>query len=90
MAYSVYDLTEAEEADLQYAQSLRSTELADDLKCRIAHAVNQWMYVNGVQLNDPMWASFGARSQECLETLVLRRLFDVADDIAADFLASAQ
>ena len=88
MAYSEHDLSEAEHADAQYAHTLRSVELADDLKVRIALAVKQWLYVNDVQLDDPMWNSFGARSQETLETLVLGRLFDMADDIAGDFLGS--
>ena len=88
MAYSVYDLTEDEEADPQYAQAMRSTELADDLKSRIASAVRQWLSANDVQLEDPMWASFGARSQECLEVLIVGRLNDCCDDIAGDFLGS--
>ena len=88
MAYSEHDLSEAEHADAQYAHTLRSVELADDLKVRIALAVKQWLYVNDVQLDDPMWNSFGARSQECLETLVLGRLFDMVDDISGDFLGS--
>jgi hypothetical protein len=88
MAYSAWDLTEAEEADFAYAQSLRSTELADDLKCRIASAVREWLRANNVQLEDPMWASFGSRSQECLETLICGRLNDCCDDIAGDFLGS--
>ena len=88
MSWSAHDLTEAEHADTQFAHSLRSVELADDLKVRIALAVRQWLYVNDVQLDDPMWNSFGARSQETLETLVLGRLFDMADDIAGDFLGS--
>ena len=90
MAYSTWDLTEADEADAQYAQAMRSTELADDLKCRISSAVRQWLSANNVQLEDPMWASFGARSQECLETLICGRFNDTADDVAADFLVSAQ
>ena len=90
MSYSAWDLSPSEEADFAYAQSLRSSELADDLKCRIASAVREWLRANDVQLEDPMWASFGARSQECLETLVLGRLFDAVEDIAGDFLTSAQ
>ena len=89
MAFSSWDLTEAECADLEYAQAMRSSELADDLKCRIASAVRQWLSANDVQLEDPMWASFGARSQECLETLICGRFNDTADDVAADFLGSA-
>ena len=90
MSYSHWDASEADEADNAYAHTLRSVELADDLKARIALAVRQWLYVNDVQLDDPMWNSFGARSQETLETLVLGRLFDMADDIAGDFLGSAE
>ena len=89
MAYSSWALSEAEQADIDYAQSLRSTELADDLKVRISNAVSQWLSANNVQLEDPMWASFGARSQECLETLICGRFNDTADDVAADFLGSA-
>ena len=88
MSWSAHDLSEAEHADALHANSLRSVELADDLKVRIALAVRQWLYVNDVQLDDPMWNSFGARSQECLETLVLGRLFDMVDDISGDFLGS--
>lgn len=68
--------------------NMRSSELADDLKCRISSAVREWLRANDVQLEDPMWASFGARSQECLEVLIVGRLNDCCDDIAGDFLGS--
>lgn len=90
MAFSEYDLSEAEHADALHAHTLRSVELADDLKCRIAQAVRQWLYVNDVQLDDPMWNSFGARSQETLETLIIGRLNDCCDDVAGDFLGAAK
>jgi len=54
MSYSEFDLSEAEQADADYAHSLRNAYLADDLKLRIAQAVRQWIYVNDVQLDDPM------------------------------------
>lgn len=86
MAYSAWDLQEAEHADALHAQCMRNIELTDDLKMRFASAFQQWIERNDVELEDPMFGGFAKRTQECLRTVFLGRINDAVDDACADYL----
>ena len=89
MSYSQYDYDDTQTADANHAQSLRNSDLTDDLKCRLAAAVRQWLYCNDIELSDPMWGGFAKRSQECLEQVVIGKLMDTATDACSDYLPEA-
>lgn len=79
-------LSFADDARLIEKRQERALDLLDAFKMHMEGAAIQFLERNDATLTDPIFDSFGARSQECLQAVLLGRLNDSYDEIAADYL----
>ena len=87
MAYSVYNLTESEEADKLHNISQRNIDLTEDLKYRAEGMLQKWIDCNGVKLKDRVWQSWATRNQERLRTVMTSKLNEFLTQLCGDHLA---